>query len=61
LACDSGLLRLDGNDNLVAVDMNLPGKPSSRHLHANDGVLWSCGPKNVVWTEDGQRWTEVTP
>lgn len=61
LTRDSGLFRLDGNDNLVAVDMKLPGKPSCRHLHANDGVLWSCGPKNVVWTEDGQSWTEVTP
>ncbi|QDH68707.1 sialidase family protein [Marilutibacter alkalisoli] len=61
LACDSGLFRLDGNDDLIAVDMKLPSKASCRHLHANDGVLWSCGPKNVVWTEDGQTWTEVTP
>ncbi|WP_369940122.1 WD40/YVTN/BNR-like repeat-containing protein [Xanthomonas medicagonis] len=60
LACDSGLFKLDSQDHLVAVDMQLSPTPSCRHLHASDGVLWSCGPKHVVWTEDGQRWIDVT-
>ncbi len=61
LACDSGLFKLDSEDQLVEVDMQLSPKPTFRHLHANDGVLWSCGPKHVTWTEDGQTWNDVTP
>ncbi len=61
LACDSGLFKLDSKDTLVEVDMRLSSRPSCRHLHANDGVLWSCGPKHVTWTEDGQNWHDVTP
>lgn len=61
LACDSGLFKLDSKDQLVEVDMQLSPKPTCRHLHANDGVLWSCGPKHVTWTEDGQTWNDVTP
>ena len=61
LACDSGLFKLDSKDQLVEVDMQLSPKPTCRHLHANDGVLWSCGPKHVTWTEDGQTWSDVTP
>jgi len=61
LACDSGLFKLDSKDRLIEVDMRLSPRPSCRHLHANDGVLWSCGPKHVTWTEDGQNWTDVTP
>lgn len=61
LACDSGLFKLDRTDRLVEVDMRLSPKPSCRHLHANDGVLWSCGPKHVTWTEDGRNWVDVTP
>lgn len=60
LACDSGLFKLDSKDQLVEVDMQLSPKPTCRHLHANDGVLWSCGPKHVIWTEDGQTWNDVT-
>ncbi|KHL56872.1 hypothetical protein [Xanthomonas cannabis] len=61
VACDRGLFKLDNTGRLVEVDMRLSPKPSCRHLHANDGVLWSCGPKHVTWTEDGQTWVDVTP
>ncbi|APP76959.1 WD40/YVTN/BNR-like repeat-containing protein [Xanthomonas vesicatoria] len=61
VACDRGLFKLDNTDRLIEVDMRLSPKPSCRRLHANDGVLWSCGPKHVTWTEDGQTWMDVTP
>ncbi|MEA5123253.1 hypothetical protein [Xanthomonas floridensis] len=61
LACDRGLFTLDGENRLVeVVDMHLSPNPSCRHLHANDGVLWSCGPKHVTWTANGRQWIEVT-
>lgn len=25
------------------------------------GVLWSVGRKHVLWTDDGRKWTDVTP
>jgi hypothetical protein len=31
------------------------------HLHANDGVMWSFGTKQVAWTDDVQNWHDVTP
>jgi hypothetical protein len=60
IACDSGLFRLD-DDRLTLVDLGRPGRVSTRHLHANDGVLMSCGPKHVLWTDDGERWHDITP
>lgn len=32
-----------------------------RHLHANDGVMWSFGRKQVAWTENGVDWIDATP
>lgn len=60
VACDSGLFVLTDEDDLSRVDMGL-GDVSTRHLHQNDGVLWSFGPKHVIWTEDGINWEDVTP
>jgi hypothetical protein len=31
------------------------------HLHANDGVMWSFGRKQVAWTENGVDWSDATP
>ncbi|MCP4601487.1 MAG: hypothetical protein GY847_13395 [Proteobacteria bacterium] len=32
-----------------------------KHLHANDGILWSFGKDHLFSTEDGKRWHNVTP
>jgi photosystem II stability/assembly factor-like uncharacterized protein len=32
-----------------------------RHLHVNDGVMWSFGQKHIFWTADGEKWTNITP
>lgn len=60
IACNKGLFRLDG-DQLSAVNLQQPGPISTRHLHANDGVLMSCGPKHILWTDDGRYWHDITP
>ncbi|KLI99289.1 hypothetical protein [Luteimonas sp. FCS-9] len=59
-ACDQGLFRLEG-DRLAKVDMGLPHAPTCRHLSVGDGVLLSCGPKHIVWTDDGEAWHDITP
>ncbi len=52
---------LGDNDKLELVNMGLGPGISFRHLHANDGVLWSFGPKDISWTEDGKKWRSATP
>jgi|GEM_PF-1226058 len=61
LACDDGLYVLAADDSVNAVDTGLAAEWTTRHLHTNDGVLWSFGPKSIAWTEDGRRWNDVTP
>jgi len=61
LAHDDGLFTLKGANSLEAVKFGIRGTITCRHLHANDGVLLSSGPKNVVWTSDGKKWEEITP
>jgi hypothetical protein len=46
-------------DILDTVDMRLGRNRTCYDLHANDGVLWSVGPKHLSWT-DGTRWNDVT-
>ena len=41
--------------------LKLPKGMTTMHLHANDGVLWSTGPKTTAWTEDGVKWNDITP
>jgi hypothetical protein len=60
-ACDDALFVYKENNQVDKVDTGLGDKITSRYLHSNDGVLWSFGPKNIIWTEDGIRWNEVTP
>ncbi len=61
IASDDNLFVLGNDDNLSKV-FTIPGvHPACKHLHANDGVLWSFAPKHVAWTEDGVAWHNVTP
>ncbi len=59
LACDSGLFTLSEGVIEPAV-MGLENV-TYQHLHANDGFLWSFGPKHVCYSEDGIKWNDVTP
>ncbi len=61
LASERALYRTtdDGSD-LEEVDIGLGENWSFSHLHANDGVMWSFGPKHLCWTEDGVTWHDVT-
>jgi hypothetical protein len=61
LAHDEGLLVLTGGDDLQAVKFGIRGAITCRHLHANDEILLSSGPKNILWTGDGKKWDEITP
>lgn len=61
VACDDGLFVLGVDDSLTKVDMGLGEQWTCRHIHANDGVLWSFGPKHIAWTENGKIWHDVTP
>ena len=59
LASEDALYRLNAGDDLDVVDMQ--GIDTCGHLHANDGVIWSFGTKNVAWSEDALAWNDVTP
>jgi hypothetical protein len=61
VASDTGVYALTADDTLERVEMGLGDGWTTRHLHANDGVMWSFGPKHVAWTEDVTTWTDVTP
>ena len=61
VACDEGLFVLSDTDTLEKIDMSLGAEWTCRHLHANDGVMWSFGPKHICWTEDAKKWNDVTP
>jgi hypothetical protein len=60
LATDHALFTLDENDVLKPVDVGAP-QFTFGDLHAWDGALWSFGPKHLAWTEDGERWHDITP
>lgn len=59
VAGDTALFRLE--DGLLrVVDTGLGESFTYRHLHANQGAMWSFGPKHIAKT-DGKAWTDVTP
>lgn len=61
VASDEDLYRLGPGDTLDRVDMKLGKRRTCSHLHANDGVMWSFGPKHLSWTEDAKTWHDATP
>lgn len=60
IASADALYRLEGDDRVVPVDTGLVDSTYG-HLHANDGVLWSFGTKDICYTEDGVTWHDATP
>ncbi len=61
LACDDGLFALSDGTSLEKVNMGLGEEWTCRHLNANDGVMWSFGPKHIAWAENAKEWNDVTP
>ncbi len=59
LATYNGVFVFD-DDDLIPVKMNLPRILSTAYLDSNDGVMWSVGPKDMAFTQDGITWKEVT-
>lgn len=59
VASAKGLYRLTDLGRLREVDLGLGEGRTHYDLHANDGLLWSVGPKHLAWTEDGVRWNDV--
>ncbi len=60
IASEPCLYRLKSTGTLEAVDTGDSEDDQTYYdLHANDGVLWSVGPKTLLWT-DGKKWHEVT-
>lgn len=57
VASDRAVYRLTASGSLQEVDMGLGDDRTYYDLHANDGVLWSIGPKHLSWT-DGTRWND---
>ncbi|HXF46509.1 MAG TPA: hypothetical protein VNK91_10365 [Burkholderiaceae bacterium] len=55
LATDRRLFKLVGN-TLQPVDFGSPRPLSTSYLHSADGVLWSVGPKDIVFTDNGTDW-----
>jgi hypothetical protein len=60
-AHDDGLFVLTSADDLEAVDFGTRAEITCRHLHSDDGVLLSSGPKDVLYTADGDKWRDITP
>lgn len=59
LSTNEGLFRLNDHDELEPVDLGLPGPRTYSQLHANNGALWSFGPRHLSWTADGETWNDV--
>jgi hypothetical protein len=59
VASDDAIYRLDQND--VLTELAFDEVYTFGDLHANDGVLWSFGTKDLIWTEDGVQWNDATP
>lgn len=60
VASQTGVFRLTDADELERIDMGLGPDRTCSDLHANDGVMWSFGPKHLSWT-DGTSWIDATP
>jgi hypothetical protein len=59
VASESNVYRLEKDGSLKPVKVE--GASSCGHLHANDGVLWSFGSKDLASTSDGRIWRRVDP
>jgi len=66
LSTPNAIYRLDGKE-LVKLNITPKGKKKIKIvpglsfllLDANDTVMWSVGPKQAMFTDDGETWTET--
>jgi hypothetical protein len=61
LATEFQIYKLINEDELIPIETGIKKSRSFGHLHSNDGVLLSTGTKLVCFTEDGKKWTDITP
>ena len=57
---DDGVFLLDPSaGSLEKIDLGLGDDFTTAYLDANDGVMWSVGPKHLARTYDGVKWEQV--
>jgi hypothetical protein len=59
VSSDEAVYVLEDDEELRRIPMK--GIETCGHLHANDGVMWSFGTKDLAWTEDTVMWHDETP
>lgn len=53
-----GVYMLSGTA-LIPVSFGLGKSVTTAYIHANDGVMWSVGQKDLILTTDGITWIEI--
>ena len=61
LTTDTCIYRLHSDQTLELVDINLGYQITCGFLHAKDGLMVATGRKDIVWTNDGVIWQDITP
>lgn len=61
IATHNEIFRLNLEDGLESIDIDVDGEPSCGSLHSRDGILFSVGAKHLCWSEDGMSWDDITP
>lgn len=59
LSNNDGIFVLTDQDELVPLDIGLPGERTFGQLHSNRGALWSFGTQHCSWTENGKTWHDA--
>lgn len=58
LATMKQLYRYENNE-LLEIDLGLPGPRSFARLHSDGQALWSFGSHHLSWTENGHTWEDA--
>jgi hypothetical protein len=61
LSTESTIYRVNDSGDLEEVDVGLGDEVTFGYLHANDGVLLSVGVSDILFTDDGVTWNDITP
>ena len=59
LATGRQIFRFDGESELEAVQLPAQNPGFTARLRAGHGALWSFGPSQAFWTENGRDWNEA--
>lgn len=61
VASEEAIFVLDDKDQLRQLSVGYGPCWTFKHLHANDGAMWSFGKEHLFKTTDGEHWDNVTP